>query len=129
MFALFAVVPVIDSFAPESGVYVVNETFETVFFCNATGIPPPEIQWTRGSTTLDPDNENSTFSQRLQLSTPVVDEPERSVSSVMRTLTISDTLEGDAGMYSCVATNVAENGRDDETFELFVQGMIFMMDI
>ena len=75
----------------------------------------------RGSMVLDPDN-NSSLAQRIELSTPDVDEPERSVASVSRMLTISNAMEGDADMYSCVATNDAEGGRDDEVFELFVQG-------
>ena len=73
--------------------------------------------------TLDPSN-NSSFAQRIELSSPVVDEPERSVAFVMRTLIINDTMEVDAGDYSCVATNVAEGGRDEEAFGLFVQGKV-----
>ncbi len=73
--------------------------------------------------TLDPDN-NSSLAQRIDLGSPDVDEPQRSVASVTRTLTISNTMEGDAGMYSCVAMNVAEGGRDNETFELSVQGKV-----
>ena len=116
-----AVVPSITFAAPESGVYVVNETFEVTFTCNATGIPAPDIRWMRGSMVLNPDN-NSSLAQRIELSTPDVDEPERSVASVSRMLTIGNAMEGDAGVYSCVATNDAKGGRDDEAFELFVQG-------
>ena len=75
----------------------------------------------RGSVLLDPAN-NSSLEQRIELSSPDVDEPERSVASVTRTLTISNTVEGDAGNYSCVATNVASMGRDEDNFQLFVQG-------
>ena len=116
-----AVVPNITFAAPEGGVYVVNETFSVTFMCTATGIPAPDIQWMRESMTLNPSN-NSSFAQRIELSSPVVDEPERSVASVTRTVTISDTVEGDRGNYSCVGTNVAEGGTDEETFELFIQG-------
>ena len=70
---------------------------------------------------LDPAN-NSPLAQRITLGSPAVDEPERSIASVTRTLTISDTTEGDADNYSCIATNIAEGGRDEEGFELFVQG-------
>ena len=66
---------------------------------------------------LDPAN-------RIGLSSPDVNEPERRVASVTRTLTINGTIEGDAGMYSCVATNIAEEGRDEEGFELSVQGKV-----
>ena len=122
-----AVVPNIVFAAPEGGVYVVNETFPITFLCNATGIPTPEIQWMRGSMVLDPAN-NSTFDQRLQLSNQDVDEPERAVASVTRMLTITDTMEGDAGNYSCVATNDASMGmgRDEDNFQLFVQGKIIV---
>ena len=70
---------------------------------------------------LDPDN-NSSLAQRIELSSLDVDEPERSVASVSRMFTIGNAMEGDAGTYSCVATNDAEGGRDEEEFELFVQG-------
>ena len=118
---MHAVNPVITFSAPEDGVYVVNETFQVVFICNATGIPAPDIQWLRGSEIHDP-AVNSTLAQRLQLSTPTVDEPDRSVSTVTRMLTISNTMESDADMYSCVATNNASTGRAQEDFTLFVQG-------
>ena len=72
---------------------------------------------------LDPAN-NPSLAQRIGLSSPDVNEPERRVASVMRTLTINGTIEGDAGMYSCVATNIAEGGRDEEGFELSVQGKV-----
>ena len=91
--------------------------------CNATGIPAPEIQWTRSSVILNPED-NTTFPQRLELSSPAVDRPERSVASVTRTLTISNTLEIDADNYSCVATNDAAVGRDEDVFRLLVQGNI-----
>ena len=116
-----AVVPNITSAAPDGGVYVVNETFPVTFMCTATGIPAPDIQWMRESMTLDPAN-NSSLAQRIELSSPVVDEPEGSVASVTRTVTISDTMEGDRGNYSCVAMNIAEGGTDEEAFELFIQG-------
>jgi hypothetical protein len=118
-----AVIPNITFAAPEGGVYVVNETFPITYMCMATGIPAPDIRWMRGSMTLDPEN-NSSLAQRIELGSPDMDEPQRSVASVMRTLTINNTMEGDAGSYSCVATNVAEGGTDEETFELFVQGII-----
>ena len=119
--SIIVVNPVITSFAPDDGVYVVNETFQVIFICNATGIPAPDIQWLRGSEIHDP-AVNSTLAQRLQLSTPTVDEPDRSVSTVTRMLTISNTMESDADMYSCVATNNASIGRAQEEFSLFVQG-------
>ena len=72
---------------------------------------------------LDPAN-NSPLAQRITLGSPAMDEPERRVASVTRTLTISDTIEGDRGNYSCVATNIAEGGRDEEGFELSVQGKV-----
>ena len=118
---MHAVNPVITFSAPEDGVYVVNETFQVVFICNATGIPAPDIQWLRGSEIHDP-TVNSTLAQHLQLSTPTVDEPDRSVSTVTRMLTISSTMESDVDMYSCVAINNASTGRAQEDFTLFVQG-------
>ena len=72
---------------------------------------------------------NSTLVQRLELSTPTVDEPDRSVSTVTRMLTISNTMESDADMYSCVATNNASTGRTQETFTLFVQGIFSVFRI
>ena len=118
------VVPEIVFFAPVGG-YVVNETFAVTFMCNATGIPPPTIQWYRDQTLL-----SGTMGSDLELnSRVVVDEPtiESSlgeVSSVSRSLTVMNAMDGDTGTYRCEATNEAMGGIDMENFELFVQGMI-----
>ena len=48
---------------------------------------------------------------------------ERSLAMVTNYLVINDTEESDAGNnYTCKAHNMADNGMDMETFELFVQG-------
>ena len=126
-FLFYCVVnPMITFSAPEGGVYIVNETFPVEFMCSATGIPVPEIQWRRGSLILEPGN-NTMFTQRLELSAPTVDQPERSVASVTRTLIIRDTVAADADDYSCVANNSALVGRDEQIFELFVQGIYIYM--
>ena len=49
--------------------------------------------------------------------------PERSLAVVTNYLVINDTEGSDAGGdYVCKALNMANNGMDMETFELFVQG-------
>ena len=123
------VVPEIVFSAPVGG-YVVNETFAVTFMCNATGIPPPTIQWYRDQTLLS-GTMGSDFSGTDLNSRVVVDEPTiesslgEEVSTVSRSLTVMNAMDGDTGTYRCEATNEAMGGMDMENFELFVQGMIW----
>ena len=107
------------------GGYVVNETLAVTFMCNATGIPPPTIQWFRDQTLLS-GTMGSDFSGTDLNSRVVVDESSLGeVSSVSRSLTVMNAMDGDTGIYRCAATNEAMNGTDMEEFELFVQGKIW----
>ena len=91
--------------------------------CNATGIPPPSIQFLLGNTPLD-----SQFSDRFSLMDPVTETIDISgsgdlVSLVTRQLSISPALDADSNNYSCVATN--ENQQQPSVsveFELIVRG-------
>ena len=98
--------------------YVVNMSDSAIFQCNATGVPPPLIQWFRGQELL-----NMSTDTRITLSDPYVVDPPRELATVGRTLTIRDTVNNDTGSYSCRASNAAEGRMDTETFELFIQGM------
>ena len=119
---MITVVPVI-TIPAESGVYVVNETFPVTFMCTATGFPPPTIQWLRGDFLLDPST-NDILSSRFQLADAIVNRTVGVVSVVMRTLIINSALDSDNGTYTCQANNSAVSGEDQDSFELYVQGII-----
>ncbi|XP_069163060.1 hemicentin-1 isoform X2 [Procambarus clarkii] len=70
-----------------------------VFECDATGDPPPEVNWYRGSSPVKP-------SAHLQL------------LEKNHVLIITAVQEGDDGDYMCLATNLA--GVKEETFHLQV---------
>ena len=103
---------------------MVNVTDTVTFQCRVTGFPPPIIQWSRGTQPLDPTTDSRiSLSEHQNLPAPV------GLSTVERTLTntnvmanamINDTAED----YRCTATNIATDGTDTETFELFVQGIL-----
>ena len=103
--------------------YTVNEADTVTFECLATGIPPPTITWLRNGMEL-----NDTTNSRVTLGDPVEmdlprDNDGETVSVVTRTLNLINTIDGDSGMYTCMANNDADPGSDTETFELIVQGL------
>ena len=122
---LSLVVPEIVFSAPVGG-YVVNETFAVTFMCNATGIPPPTIQWYRDQTllsgTMGSDFNDTDLNSRVVVDEPSVQSSLGEVSSISRSLTVMNAMDGDTGTYRCEATNEAMGGIDMEEFELFVQG-------
>ena len=121
---LSLVVPEIVFFAPVGG-YFVNETFAVTFMCNATGIPPPTIQWYRDKTLLSGTMGSDTgLNSRVVVDDPNVQPSLGEVSTVSRSLTVMNAMDGDTGTYRCEATNEAMNGTDMEEFELFVQGKV-----
>ena len=102
----------LDTFLTE---YTVNETETVTFECTATGIPAPNITWSRDGVELS-DN-------RVTVSNSTPTSYNRSAGEVVqivtRTLSLASTVDGDSGNYTCNATNNA--GTDSETFELVVQ--------
>ena len=122
-FSLFSVVSDITVFVPEGSRYVVNVTDTVTFQCRVTGFPPPTIQWFRGTQPLDPTTDSRiSLSEHQNLPAPV------GLSTVERTLTITNVMANamindTAEDYRCTATNIASDGTDTETFELFVQGI------
>ncbi len=97
-----------------------NETDVITFQCTATGVPPPDIQWYRGSVIF-----NSSSDSRVTITSPIIDEPVRALATVTRELILTQTNTSDAGRdYSCRATNAAMGGEDSEGFQLFVQGKV-----
>ena len=120
---MITVVPVI-TFSAENGVYIVNETSTVTFTCIATGIPPPSIQWLRRDFLFD-FNTNDSLSSRIQLADPI-NRTDGTVLVVMRTLTINSAIDSDNGTYTCQANNSAINGKDQDNFELYVQGIILL---
>ena len=60
---------------------------------------------------------------RITIVNLIKDVPERSLATVTRELTLSNTSTSDASTnYSCRASNAGLAGEDSEMFELFVQG-------
>ena len=105
-------------------VYTVNETNPVTFNCSATGIPPPEITWMRNGVVL-----NESADSRISLSNlsgpETVPTAGGNISSVSRSLTISNTRDNDSDTYTCVASN----GNDvtlsvTQNFGLFVNGKL-----
>ena len=61
-------------------------------------------------------------SMRITIVNLIKDVPERSLATVTRELTLSDTSISDTSTnYICRASNAALAGEDSEMFELFVQ--------
>ena len=70
----------------------------------------------------------NTSSMRVTIGSALVEEPNRALATVTRELILSDTSTSDAGTeYSCIASNAAMDGEDSEMFELFVQGLEFLI--
>ena len=121
-----SVVPNI-TFPLDGLVYTVNETDPVTFTCSATGIPPPpNITWIRNGVVLD-----GNVDSRISLGNPSdsvpVPTPGGNISSVSRSLTISNTRDNDSGTYTCVAANentVTPNVT--QNFELVVQGRLLV---
>ena len=106
--------------------YTVNETDPVTFTCSATGIPPPEITWIRNGVVL-----NESIDSRISLSNPSDPVPVPTaggnISSVSRTLTISNTRDNDSDTYTCVAANGnAVTPSVTQNFELVVQGRLLV---
>ena len=72
--------------------------------CEASGDPSPSVQWTRNGQPFP----SLTVSSRV------------TVTNGNQTLTFSDTLKSDEGMYTCAATNSIRSDSDD--VELVVYG-------
>ena len=102
---------------------MVNVTDTVTFQCRVTGFPPPTIQWFRGTQPLDPATDSRiSLSEHQNLPAPIglsTVERNLTLSNVMANAVINDTDED----YRCSATNIATDGMDNETFELYVQGM------
>ena len=116
----FIVVPNVTTYLPVgSPRYVVNVTEAITFQCTATGVPPPDIQWYRGSVML-----SSSSDSRVIIENPTINGPDRALATVTRELILTQTTTSDAGSdYSCRTTNAAMGGQNSESFELFFQGI------
>ncbi len=114
---LTTVVPSINSYLPEGSTrYAVNETNNITFQCTATGVPPPDIQWYRGSDIL-----NSSSDSRVIIRNEIMNEQNGALAYVSKKLILTNTSISDAGCYSCNATNSAINGETSAEFELLIQ--------
>ena len=111
------------TFAADNGVYIVNETFPVTFTCTATGIPAPNITWSRNSDLILADTDSG---GRFELTNRTINMTQGVVSVVTRMLTISNTMDTDNGTYTCEANNTAVGGKDQEDFELYVQGRLLI---
>ena len=108
--------------------YTVNESNPVTFFCAASGIPQPEISWTRNGAEFP-----NTTDDRVTLSDPDITPPTMMnyLYEVERILNISSTVDADSGTYTCVANNGnARTPNITQDFELVVQGTcVYMHEI
>ena len=120
---ILTVTPVILFPEDDTFTYIANMTKSVTFFCNATSIPPPSIQWLRSGTLLD-GNATMGPNSRVVLSEPMQGlftiDGEGDVFLVERTISVDPVALEDDGTFTCSATNVANTDRQD--FQLFVQG-------
>ena len=108
----------------------VNETENVTFTCTAAGIPAPTISFYRGATLLDgagPEEPNPrvTLEDPTGFMTYMIPENGEEVLQVSRTLTISNTMDGDSGNYSCRAGSTPTPDEDEVFFQLVVQSKFF----
>ena len=98
--------------------YTVNENDPVIFTCSATGIPPPQITWTRNGAPFDQSNTRVALTMPRLFSTGG-----GNIYFVSRNLTLDNTMDADSGTYTCVASNGnAVDPTDMQNFELFVRG-------
>ncbi len=104
--------------------YQVNEIFPVTFECSATGTPPPYINWLLNGSQLEG---LPGYRSRVSLgnaSQPMaVETGGGTIYSVTRSLTLSNTTDGDSGTYTCEAfNNNTQTPSVTQDFELFVIG-------
>ena len=105
--------------------YIANVSSMVTFRCMAVGVPPPDIQWYKGETLI-----NSTIDMRVEINDADVTAPERELATVTRALFLSNTNTNDSrNDYTCRASNIARTGIDFRNFELFVQGMLNIVNL
>ena len=108
----------------------VNDTENATFTCTAAGIPAPTISFYRGATLLDgagPEEPNPrvTLEDPTGSMTYIIPENGEEVLQVSRTLTVSNTMDGDSGNYSCRAGSTPTPDEDEVFFQLVVQSKFF----
>ena len=122
---ILTVTPVILFPEDDTFTYIANVTESVTFSCNATGIPPPSIQWLRSGTLLG-GNATIGVNSRVLLSEPMQGlftiDGEGDVFLVERTITVDPVALEDDGTFTCSAMNVVDT--DSHDFEFFVQGQL-----
>ena len=110
-------------YPPENSVITVDQFQPATFDCSATGIPPPQISWTRshngGSISLT-SMTSIDICQPIQMDNYVLVDGRGMAFRVNRLLVLNETEDRDNGVYSCVGSNIA--GNDSREFQLVVQG-------
>ena len=110
--------PMVAEPTPGTTVFV-NATDNVTVSCTASGLPAPDIRFLNGRGVLSTSGriDVGTLSDPTELAS--------GASLVSRTLTISATVDGDSGQYSCEAFNTIPgldlNLNDSRDFELVVQ--------
>ena len=109
--------------APTNTVVIVS--FNAVFNCEAFGVPAPTISWNLPDGTAVSATSGSgigMFYPRISAETST---SELSAYRVISRLSVKNTVQGDAGTYTCVATNGVQNligATGSATATLTVQG-------
>ena len=104
---------------------VVNISYDTVFTCEAFGVPAPTISWNLPDGTAVSATSGSGSGMLQPRITAETSTSESSAYRVISRLSIDNTELGDAGTYTCTAVNGVENligASDTATVTLTVQG-------
>ena len=99
--------------------YTVSEGSSINLECNATGVPAPDVIWSYGGSSLMSNGVDYNISRSVVQT--------REIFSVTSALTVIISERGDAGVYSCNASNgVGDTVTDSTTLVVNCECFIFL---